>query len=211
MNDDLYFSEGMSVIPQFNKNKSNVEKQADKSDSVKNNQKSTTSSAKKIKESQCVKVDSGDSIHVSSVRNMPTVVLNQIKAEFPMAKSYADALMAYIVYHGEGEVLKLAKASLTEAQMELVRAGSNSSYDDIKKKLDKLGKTADSIKHNTELIELLVSYMTFDRLGFRRGNPISPRDVDLREDGVVDLLLQAENQNQGFQIEKNQITGRPIR
>ena len=115
-------------------------------------------------------------------RNIPSNVIKAVRAEFCDATNNTDALMAYLACHGSGSVAERANACLTETQQQ-----------------------------TTDVIELLATYMVYDRVGFRNDNPRTPKDINLREDGVVDVVLAAEEQAKGFQYEKNTIQGRPIR
>lgn len=173
-----------------------------------NNKKVSSNKSSKKKSKKEVESDAYAS---SVVRNVPTIVLQQIRAEFPEATNQTDALMAYIVCHGDGPVVEKAKLVLTDAQLDLIKSWGGSSYSDMVQQITTLAKRMESMKHTSDIIELMMSYIVFDRLGFRQGNPGNPKDADLREDGVMEILLKAEQQIDGFQNEKNNILGRPIR
>lgn len=169
--------------------------------------KSTKKSASKKSKNTVNTVEPAYSV----VRNVPTMVLQQIRAEFPDAANQTDALMAYIVCHGDGAVVDKAKLVLTEAQMDLVKSWGGSSYSDIVQQISVIAKRMETMKHTSDIIEFLMSYIVFDRLGFRQSNPRSVQEADLREDGVMDVMIKAEQQVEGFQREKDNILGRPIR
>lgn len=144
-------------------------------------------------------------------RNIPSNVIKAVRAEFCDATNNTDALMAYLACHGSGSVAERANACLTETQQELVKNWDGDSYSAIVKQIEVLTKHLAKLSKTTDVIELLATYMVYDRVGFRNDNPRTPRDINLREDGVVDVVLAAEEQAKGFQYEKNTIQGRPIR
>lgn len=144
-------------------------------------------------------------------RNIPSSVMRAIRAEFPDATNHTDALMAYLACHGSGLVAERCDASLTPAQRELVKNWTGDSYSAIVTQMEQLVSKFEKMAKTTEVIELLATYMVYDRLGFRNDNPRLPKETNLREDGVVDLVMAAEEQAVGFQHEKRTIQGRPIR
>lgn len=144
-------------------------------------------------------------------RNIPSNVIKAVRAEFCDATNNTDALMAYLACHGSGSVAERANACLTETQQELVKNWDGDSYSAIVKQIEVLTKHLAKLSKTTDVIELLATYMVYDRVGFRNDNPRTPKDINLREDGVVDVVLAAEEQAKGFQYEKNTIQGRPIR
>ena len=144
-------------------------------------------------------------------RNIPSNVIKAVRAEFCDATNNTDALMAYLACHGSGSVAERANACLTETQQKLVNNWDGDSYSAIVKQIEDLTKHLAKLSKTTDVIELLATYMVYDRVGFRNENPRTPKDINLREDGVVDVVLAAEEQAKGFQYEKNTIQGRPIR
>lgn len=144
-------------------------------------------------------------------RNIPSNVIKAVRAEFCDATNNTDALMAYLACHGSGSVAERANACLTETQQKLVNDWDGDSYSAIVKQIEDLTKHLAKLSKTTDVIELLATYMVYDRVGFRNDNPRTPKDINLREDGVVDVVLAAEEQAKGFQYEKNTIQGRPIR
>lgn len=144
-------------------------------------------------------------------RNIPSNVIKAVRAEFCDATNNTDALMAYLACHGSGSVAERANACLTETQQQLVKNWDGDSYSAIVKQIEALTNHLAKLSKTTDVIELLATYMVYDRVGFRNDNPRTPKDINLREDGVVDVVLAAEEQAKGFQYEKNTIQGRPIR
>lgn len=144
-------------------------------------------------------------------RDIPATVMAAIRAEFCDATNHTDALMAYLACHGSGSVAERANANLTEAQQKLVANWDGDSYSAVVKQLEQLVAKFEKMSKTTDVIELLATYMVYDRLGFRNDNPRIPKEANLREDGVVDLVMAAEEQAVGFQHEKRTILGRPIR
>lgn len=55
------------------------------------------------------------------------------------------------------------------------------------------------------------AYIVFDRVGFRQNNPVQPDLVDFDENGVMELMMHAEDQAKAMQAEKSISNGRPIR
>lgn len=144
-------------------------------------------------------------------RDIPSNVMRAIRQEFPDATNHTDALMAYLACHGKGLVAERANTSLTSTQHELVDGWSGDSYESLMNEVKKLVTMCKSMSKMTEVVELLATYMVYDRLGFRNENPMIPKDANLREDGVLELLLSAEEQVVGFQKDKEYKQGRPFR
>lgn len=194
-------SENKVVIPS---NGSNVKSSDSSNINSKIESKNTTTKAKRRTKPE---TSSGKGIF----RDIPSNVIKAVRAEFADATNNTDALMAYLACHGSGSVAERANANLTETQQELVNNWDGDSYSAVVKQLEELVSKFDRLSKKTDVIELLATYMVYDRLGFRSDNPATPRDTNLREDGVVDVALAAEEQTVGFQHEKQTIQGRPFR
>lgn len=178
-------------------------------EAIKKQTMAKTNEKQKTKAKRRVKPDT--SVTKGVYRDIPTSVMVAIRSEFCDAMNHTDALMAYLACHGSGSVAERANANLTETQQKLVANWDGDSYSAVVKQLEKLVSRFERMSKTTDVIELLATYMVYDRLGFRNDDPITPKATNMREDGVVDLVLAAEEQAVGFQHEKRTIQGRPIR
>lgn len=178
-------------------------------EAIKKQTMAKTNEKQKTKAKRRVKPDT--SVTKGVYRDIPTSVMVAIRSEFCDAMNHTDALMAYLACHGSGSVAERANANLTETQQKLVANWDGDSYSAVVKQLEKLVSKFERMSKTTDVIELLATYMVYDRLGFRNDDPSTPKATNMREDGVVDLVLAAEEQAVGFQHEKRTIQGRPIR
>lgn len=147
----------------------------------------------------------------SVIRNIPKVMLTEILREFPDALNQTDALVAYTYCHADDNMSAKMKVYLTDAQKELVEGWSGSTYGTLIKKMDTVLPKLDRMTTTLNALEVLISYIIFDRLGFRNITPGKPDDVDLDEPGVVELLMEARSQCKKIQHDLAISNGRPLR
>ncbi len=123
----------------------------------------------------------------ASIRDFPVSLLSIAKAEFPGAKNQTDALAAY-VYVKSGK-----KVDISDDVQALVDNwdGDNTIFN-LEKRVGSMEKLVREIKNMMDSLNLLMSFIAFDRLGYRQEQPRSPRDVNLLENGVEDLMVRVD-------------------
>lgn len=140
------------------------------------------------------------------IRNIPNSVVAETRRLFPQATNNTDAVTAYIAYQAG------IKEGLTPTQLELLE---NVQVE------DPIAEQRDRISHIERILATLVnmmreleiasSYMIFDRLGFRRENPNSPRQTNINEPGMTDMIERIREISQQMRRQENIKKGRPIK
>lgn len=140
------------------------------------------------------------------LRNVPHSVVTAARAEFPSASNNVDAVAAFVasrtgIYDDlTDEQCRLAKQSNREDPLVSVN-----------KKLQAMEEMLAKQKEVNDELQLAVTYMLFDRLGWRRQNPKGPESVDFVEPGVTQLAQRLHQQTkQVVDIERRR-RGRPFR
>jgi len=119
---------------------------------------------------------------IAFLRDFPKTIADFAKSKFPTAKSQSKAITALIyVTSGKAidvddEIKELAKTWSEEKNIEAVE--------------ERLIKIEQQHREQIKLVEemrILMTYLLFDRLGFRRHNPMNPSGVDLSESGMDDF------------------------
>lgn len=140
------------------------------------------------------------------LRNVPNSLVAETRRLFPQATNNTDAVTAYIAYQAG------IKEGLTPTQLELLE---NVQVE------DPIAEQRDRISHIERILATLVnmmreleiasSYMIFDRLGFRRENPNSPRQTNINEPGMTDMIERIREISQQMRRQENIKKGRPIK
>lgn len=144
---------------------------------------------------------------VVQVRDFPRSLMAVARAEFPDATNNADALAAYVL-------AKSGRSNLDvpESVSELVQSwDGDKTLENMEKRVSALtGQMAVMLSLMQEL-ELLMTYVTFDRLGYRQDMPTDVRSVDFLESGVTDLMSRVREQAKLLRKQEAIKAGRPIR
>lgn len=140
------------------------------------------------------------------LRNVPNSLVAETRRLFPQANNNTDAVTAYIAYQAG------IKEGLTPTQLELL--------DNVQVE-DPIAEQRDRISHIERILATIVnmmreleiasSYMIFDRLGFRRENPNSPRQTNINEPGMTDMIERIREISQQMRRQENIKKGRPIK
>lgn len=123
------------------------------------------------------------------LRNVPHSVVTAARAEFPSASNNVDAVAAFVasrtgIYDDlTDEQCRLAKQSNREDPLVSVN-----------KKLQAMEEMLAKQKEVNDELQLAVTYMLFDRMGWRRQNPKGPESVDFVEPGVTQLAQRLHQQ-----------------
>ena len=143
-----------------------------------------------------------------TLRNVPKAILYECKREFPNAKTQTDAIVAWIVAHASSDFVAKTAPSLTEEQTELVQKWDMSPDVFVERNLTHIVDLLNLLRRSVDTVELLGSYLVFDRVGFRKENPASPASINLMEEGVIDTVIKAETQTGSMRNQRNIIKGR---
>lgn len=140
------------------------------------------------------------------LRNVPYSVVTAARAEFPSASNNVDAVAAFVasrtgIYDDlTDEQCRLAKQSNREDPLVAVN-----------KKLQSMEEMVSKQKEAIDELQLAVTYMLFDRMGWRRQNPKGPESVDFVEPGVTQLAQRLHQQTKQVADIERRRRGRPFR
>lgn len=142
----------------------------------------------------------------SQIRDFPRELILVAKREFPNATNNSDALAAY-VYVKSG-----CTATVPDNIVELAKTwDGDKSAETIALRLTRLEEKSLRANQLLEELELLNSYLVFDRIGFRRDSPTGPRNIDFLETGVEDVITRIKEQAKQLRKKISIKEGRPIR
>ena len=140
------------------------------------------------------------------LRNVPKSVAGEARRIFPTANNNTDAVAAYIAYKSG------VRDGLTDTQLELLDTTEVS--DPIVEQNQRIAHIENTMVNMSNMmreLETAMSYIIFDRLGFRRENPDAPRQANLNEPGMTEMIERVrEMSRQMYQQEKRR-KGRPFR
>lgn len=140
------------------------------------------------------------------LRNVPHSVVTAARAEFPSASNNVDAVAAFVasrtgIYDDlTDEQCRLAKQSNREDPLVVVN-----------KRLQAMEEMLAKQKEVNDELQLAVTYMLFDRMGWRRQNPKGPESVDFVEPGVTQLAQRLHQQTKQVADIERRRRGRPFR
>jgi hypothetical protein len=140
------------------------------------------------------------------LRNVPKSVAGEARRIFPTANNNTDAVAAYIAYKSG------VRDGLTDTQLELL--DTTEVADPIVEQNQRIAHIENTMVNMSVMmreLETAMSYIIFDRLGFRRENPDAPRQANLNEPGMTEMIERVrEMSRQMYQQEKRR-KGRPFR
>lgn len=145
----------------------------------------------------------------SVIRNIPKAMIDGMRVDFPGADTQTDLVVAYVMTHCSDMLASKVRPFMTESQVALVSNWKGDSTTDSRNKLDDILAKLDSFSHSISVLELLLSFVVYDRMGLRHQNPKQISDIDFLESGVMDIVVQGEKQAVKMRREKNVLLGRP--
>lgn len=158
-------------------------------------------------------LEASDEVSYSHVRHVPKPLIDYIVSEFKgRAKNNTDALVAWIICHADNQMITQLARYVTESQMELIEQWNKTPDVQMQIKLDRILKNQQQLNYAIDTVRLQASYLTFDRLGYRKENqPPNPRYINFMESGVLDVEIRAEEQTAQMRNERGIRKGRPIK
>lgn len=199
--------ERVSTLDIINQASKNAQKQVSGSvnGSSGKNAKKQKSEAKSKGDKNVVKREAGEFAHL---RDIPKVLVKCIQSEFPNAKNQNDAVVAWIVCHANETLIRAVASSLTEDQVEAIKSWQNSAEVSNEHRLDIIVKKLKDLDVAVDTLEMLLSYLVLDRKGFSTEHVNSPRNINMLENGVLDVIVRAEEQTKQMRNQRNIIQGR---
>lgn len=143
---------------------------------------------------------------IVQIRDFPRELMSIARSEFPNAQNNTDALAAY-VFAKSGKNLDVPDTVRDLAS----KWEGDKSIANMEKRITAIERQGFLILQLMEEMQLMLSYVTFDRLGYRKENPKSVREVNFLEVGVADLRIRLQEQAKQQRNQKAIRDGRPIR
>lgn len=140
------------------------------------------------------------------LRDMPKSLVNEARRIFPAANNNTDAVAAYVAYKSG------VTNGLNEAQLELLN--TTDVIDPIveqNQRIARIERTITNMFSVMQELEMAMSYMIFDRLGFRRENPDAPRQANLNEPGMMEMIERVREVSKQMRKQESLRKGRPLR
>lgn len=122
-------------------------------------------------------------VGTKSIKDLPAGVIAIAKREFPDA-SNKDALTAYVY-------MKSGKAFPVDAKIKKMVArhnANNVTFESLADNITAVQSRLDGLSLALTEMEIAVSYILFDRLGFRQGSVATVEGIDFLEGHMEDLL-----------------------
>lgn len=145
-------------------------------------------------------------IKMASVRSLPAELVNEAKRLFPEATNNVDAVAVYMAYKSG------ISSALNKDQREMLKHVSDADpIVTLNERIEHIERGMTSMVALMQELELLSTFMVYDRLGFRVETPESPKDVNLNENGMKDMLARIREVARTVRLQEKYSTGRPIR
>lgn len=145
-------------------------------------------------------------IKMASVRNLPAELVNEAKRLFPEATNNVDAVAVYMAYKSG------ISSALNKDQREMLKHVSDADpIVTLNERIEHIERGMTSMVALMQELELLSTFMVYDRLGFRVETPESPKDVNLNENGMKDMLARIREVARTVRLQEKYSSGRPIR
>lgn len=145
-------------------------------------------------------------IKMASVRNLPAELVNEAKRLFPEATNNVDAVAVYMAYKSG------ISSALNKDQREMLKHVSDADpIVTLNERIEHIERGMTSMVALMQELELLSTFMVYDRLGFRVETPESPKDVNLNENGMKDMLARIREVARTVRLQEKYSAGRPIR
>ena len=128
---------------------------------------------------------------VVQLRDFPASLANHVQRQFTGGSSKSKCLAAYILVMSDFDLSSATDIpdDVRQLTAQLKKKQKTATVSDIYDRLDTIEKKNKQTTDSLRELEVAIAYLLFDRFGFRRSmTPDSPRDLDMLEDGVMDLV-----------------------
>lgn len=166
--------------------------------------------ARKSKSESTVGRSRGD---VVQIRDFPASIATHIQNLFHGKPAMGKALAAYILAVSD---IDLSGAEdipddIRELSREMKSGRKNASVNDLYTRLASIDSHNMKTNDMLQALEVAVAYIIFDRHGFRRVNAAEPKDIDILEGDMMDLVDRIRQQGKLSKNEDLKRHGRAIR
>lgn len=133
-------------------------------------------------------------------------VMRYVRLCFKDEAKYADLLNAYVYVTSQKAI------DVPPDVKELAKSwNSKVTPDMLSQRIKDLENQLKSMTHLIRELELALSYLVFDKVGFRKRSPGSPSQIDFIEDGVREVIGCLRTQTNRLEQKEDREMGRPIR
>lgn len=133
-------------------------------------------------------------------------VMRYVRLCFKDEAKYADLLNAYVYVTSQKAI------DVPPDVKELAKSwNSKVTPDMLSQRIKDLENQLKSMTHLIRELELALSYLVFDKVGFRKQSPGAPNQVNFMEDGVRAVIGCLRTQTNRLEQKEDNDMGRPIR
>lgn len=133
-------------------------------------------------------------------------VMDYVRLCFKDEAKYADLLSAYVYVTSQKAI------DVPPDVKELAKSwNSKVTPDMLSQRIKDLENQLKSMTHLIRELELALSYLVFDKVGFRKQSPGAPNQVNFMEDGVRAVIGCLRTQTNRLEQKEDNDMGRPIR
>lgn len=163
-------------------------------------------------------MSNSNEIHMSKIYGIPTCLITTIQPMFKDPNSTkqvtAGVAVAAYLYCQLGMPADLDIGQNVAHAVELYKNRKVAiTNDDLQRKLNdnlmELKKTNANLAFDFKTLELLASYLLYDKMGFSASSPASPNEINFIQTGIADLITQLEKQSASHIAHEQTRMGRP--
>lgn len=150
---------------------------------------------------------------VVQIRDFPASVATHIQGLFPERPAMGRALAAYVMAMADIDLSSSEDIpkDIRELSRQLSAKRKNASVTDLYERLTDISEQVAKLSDVVRELEIAVAYIIFDRAGFRQEDAPTASDIDMLEDGVMDLVDNMRKHGKLSKNEDQKRHGRAIR
>lgn len=150
---------------------------------------------------------------VVQIRDFPASVATHIQGLFPERPAMGRALAAYVMAMADIDLSSAEDVpkDIRELSRQLSAKRKNASVTDLYERLTSISEQVAKLSDVVRELEIAVAYIIFDRAGFRQEDAPTASDIDMLEDGVMDLVDNMRKHGKLSKNEDQKRHGRAIR
>ncbi len=150
------------------------------------------------------------SVETCQIRNFPKSLMKMIKQTFP-DEPHTKAVAAF-VYANRDMELEIDYSDIPKDVIELANSIDKfKKISDTEKNIKRINDGIRQLNEASDDLKLALSYLVYDRSGFRISVPQRPSEIDFLEPGVQEVTKKIEKTSDLIRKEKKYQEGRPKR
>lgn len=150
--------------------------------------------------------------YTCQIRDFPKSLMTMIKQDFPDA-SNSKALAAFVyAYRNIDEDSEIDYSDVPSDVIEMAKSVERYNKAlSTDREVRRINETLRRLNNVSDDIMLALSYLIYDRAGFRINTPARPGDIDFLEPGIQEVSNKVEKISDRLRQEKQHSEGRPKR